>query len=508
MKSISNRIPVRLSVAALVCAALAAGSALAISHESAKDSPSEHPAVNVPVDESSVPRDTLPRGSFAPIVKRVGPGVVKIETTTTIKNASMQEYPGVNDPFFQQFFGNRFGRMHPPGGPGVQREHGLGSGVIVAKNGYILTNNHVVDGASEVKVTLQDGREFTAKVIGRDPKSDIAVVKIDANDLPVVPLADSDNVQVGDVVLAVGNPFGVGQTVTEGIVSATGRGNVGIEDYEDFIQTDAAINPGNSGGALVDIDGRLVGINTAIMSRSGGSQGVGFAIPSSLARNVMGSLIAYGHVTRGYLGVMIQNVTPALAQEFNLKDSSGALIGDVVPGGPAASAGFKDGDVVLEFNGRKVTDSRHLQLEVAETKPGTTVPVRIVRDNETKTLNVSVKQLPGTEPLAEAGSRNGGDTAALNDVSVSDIDEQARGQFNLPKDVQGAVVTQVGPDSAAAQAGLKPGDVIEEINRHPVKNADEAVQLTGNAKNKRTLLRVWENGGSHYVVVDESDNAG
>jgi serine protease Do len=205
---------------------------------------------------------------------------------------------------------------------------------------------------------------------------------------------------------------------------------------------------------------------------------------------------------------MIQNVTPALAQEFNLKDSSGALIGDVVPGGPAASAGFKDGDVVLEFNGRKVTDSRHLQLEVAEIKPGTTVPVRIVRDNETKTLNVSVKQLPGTEPLAEAGSRNGGDTAALNDVSVSDIDEQARGQFNLPKDVQGAVVTQVGPDSAAAQAGLKPGDVIEEINRHPVKNADEVVQLTGNAKNKRTLLRVWENGGSHYVVVDESDNAG
>ena len=386
--------------------------------------------------------------------------------------------------------------------------HGLGSGVIITKDGYILTNNHVVDGAKEVKVTMEDGHEYPAKVIGRDPKTDLAVVKIDATNLPVVPMADSDKVQVGDVVLAIGNPFGVGQTVTKGIVSATDRGNVGIEAYENFIQTDAAINPGNSGGALVDIQGRLIGINTAILSRSGGSQGVGFAIPSAIARNVMESLITNGHVTRGYLGVMIQNVTPALADEFKLKDSKGALIGDVVEGGPAAKAGFKPGDVIVEYDGKKVTDSRHLQLHVADTKPGTTVPVEILRNGESKTLQVTVKQLPGTEQLAEDNSHDNGDTEALKGVAVSDIDPQARREFNIPKDVQGAVVTQVEPGSAAAEAGLKPGVVIQDINHRPVTNSEDAIKLTAKASSKRTLLRVWENGGSRFIVVDESKNAG
>ena len=372
-------------------------------------------------------------------------------------------------------------RCSPRGQLGPQREHGLGSGVIVTKDGYILTNNHVVDNAKEVKVTLQDGREFTAKVVGRDAKSDIAVVKIEAKDLPVVPMADSDKVQVGDIVLAIGNPFGVGQTVTEGIVSAKNRGNMGIEDYEDFIQTDAAINPGNSGGALVDVDGRLIGINTAILSRSGGSQGVGFAIPSDLARNVMESLVQYGHVTRGYLGVMIQDVTPTLAKEFKLKESSGALVGDVVPDGPAAKAGFKDGDVVLEFNGKGVADSRQLKLTVAETKPGSTVPVKVWRDGSVKTLEVTVKELPGTEQLAENNTDNK-DTGTLNGVAVSDLDPQTRQQFNLPDTVKGAVITEVKPDSASAEAGLKPGDVIEEINRHTVKSAEDAVRLTENAQ--------------------------
>jgi len=309
------------------------------------------------------------------------------------------------------------------------------------------------------------------------------------------------------VVLAIGNPFGVGQTVTEGIVSAKNRGNVGIEDYEDFIQTDAAINPGNSGGALVDIDGRLIGINTAILSRSGGSQGVGFAVPTDLARSVMESLVQYGHVTRGYLGVMIQNVTPALAQEFKLKDSRGALIGEVVPQGPAEKAGFKPGDVVMSFDGKKVTESRQLQLQVAQTKPGTTVPVEIMRNGDSKTLEVTVKQLPGDENLAEA--QNGEtDTGTLNGVAVSDLDQQTRDQFHLPRNVQGAVITQVDPASAAADAGLRPGVVIQEINHHPVKNANEAIQLTENASDKKTLLRIWENGGSHYVVVDESKQPG
>ena len=478
-----------------------AGSAVAF-NINAKDKTS-HATVNVPIDETVVARDTLPHGSYAPVVKRVTPAVVKIVTTTRV---NAPEMPGFNDPFWRHFFGDQFGQMPQNSAPEIQ--HGLGSGVIVTKDGYILTNNHVVDGAKEVKVTLPDGREFTAKVIGRDPKSDIAVVKIDANDLPTVPLADSEKVEVGDVVLAIGNPFGVGQTVTSGIVSAKDRGNMGIEDYEDFIQTDAAINPGNSGGALVDINGRLIGINTAILSRSGGSQGVGFAIPSDLARTVMTSLVKNGHVTRGYLGVMIQNISPELADEFKLKDTKGALISDVVPNGPAAKAGLKDGDVVTDFNGQPVTDSRRLQLAVAETAPGSSVKLEILRDGEKKTVDVTVKQLPGSDKLAEANPSNDNDTGTLNGVEVADLDQQARQQFNIPGDVKGAVVTQVDPGSAAAEAGLKPGAVIQEINRKPVKSADDAVKLTENSDDKRTLVRVWENGGSHYVVVDESNKTG
>jgi serine protease Do len=490
----------------LATAAAVAGSALAFEH-SLQGKP-ERVALKVPVDESPIARDGLPRGSYAPIVKKVSPGVVKIVTTTRLHNVSMGQFPDSNDPFWRHFFGNQFGQMIPAPPQGPQVEHGIGSGVIVTKNGYILTNNHVVDGAKEVKVTLQDGRDFIAKVVGRDPKSDIAVVKIDATDLPTVPLADSDKVQVGDVVLAIGNPFGVGQTVTKGIVSATDRGNVGIEDLEDFIQTDAAINPGNSGGALVDIDGRLIGVNTAIMTHSGGSQGVGFAVPSNLARTVMQSLVQYGHVTRGYLGVKIQNVTPSLAQEFNLKQSNGALIGDVMPNSPADKAGLKPGDVVREFNGKAVTDSRHLQLEVAATKPDTSVPMIVLRNGDKLTLNVEVRQMPDSGQLAQAKDDNSSDTGTLNGVGVSDLDPQTRQQLDVPRNVQGAVVTQVDPASPAAEAGLRPGDVIEEINHHQVRNAEQAVKLTERRDSKQTLVRVWDKDGSHYIVVDESKNAG
>ena len=493
----------RVVVPALAVALIAGGAAVALSEDLGKNA--EHVNVTVPLDEKSVARDTLPHGSYAPVVKMVAPAVVKIETTTVVKNSPDQGTPDFNDPFWQQFFGNQFGQRMPHQQRQL-RQHGLGSGVIVTKDGYILTNNHVVDGASEVKVTMTDGREFTAKVIGRDPKTDIAVVKIKADNLPTVPLADSDKVEVGDVALAVGNPFGVGQTVTKGIVSATGRAGMGIEDYEDFIQTDAAINPGNSGGALVDIDGRLIGINTAIMSRSGGSQGVGFAVPTDIARNVMQGLVAYGHVTRGYLGVMIQNVTPELADQFNLKQAHGALIGEVTPDSPASKAGLQDGDVVLDYNGKAITDSHHLQMAVADTQPGTTVPVVVLRNGSKENLNVTVKQLPGTEQLADNNADNAKDNGSLNGVGVADVDSQARQQFNIPKAVTGAVVTQVDPSSASADAGLKAGDVIEEINHHAVKDADQAVQLTEKSTaDKKTLLRVWANGGSHYVVIDESN---
>ena len=496
---IPNRFRNRVVISALTGALIAGGAVVALSGETGKTA--DHPSVNLPLDENSVPRDSLPRGSYAPVVKLVAPAVVKIETTTTIKNTPALDMPGFNDPFLQQFFGRQSRRMPP------QHQHGIGSGVIVTKDGYILTNNHVVDGANEVTVTLTDGREFTAKVVGRDPKSDIAVVKIAADNLPVVPVADSDKVEVGDVVLAVGNPFGVGQTVTKGIVSAKERGGMGIEDYENFIQTDAAINPGNSGGALVDVDGRLIGINTAILSRSGGSQGVGFAVPSDLARNVMHNLIAYGHVTRGYLGVSIQNVTPVLAEEFKLKTAEGALVSEVQADSPAAKAGFKDGDVVLEFNGRKVTDSLHLRLAVADTKPGSSVPVEVLRNGKKETLKATVQQLPGSEQLAGNEPGSSKDTGTLNGVGVADVDPQLRSEFNIPKNVNGAVITQVDPSSASADAGLKPGDVIEEINHQAVKGADDAVNLTSNPSDKRTLLRVWANGGSHYVVVDESKSS-
>ncbi len=377
MKRIFQHLSSRVAAFVLGGAVVAAGSALAFTQKSKAEA--EAPAPKIAVDERPIARDLGGHNSFAPIVKKVAPGVVKVFTTSKAHNMSFNGAPEMDD-FFRHFFGDQFPGRGSRRNFNMPRQVGIGSGVIVTKDGYILTNNHVVDGADEVKVSMQDGHEFTAKVIGRDPKSDVAVIKIDAKDLPAVPIADSDKVEVGDVVLAIGNPFGIGQTVTTGIVSATGRGGTVGLDYEDFIQTDAAINPGNSGGALVDTDGRLVGINTAILSRSGGNQGIGFAIPTNLARDVMDSLIKDGHVTRGYLGVMIQDINPALAKEFKLKNNSGALIGDVTPKSPAEKAGLKSGDVILEFDGKKVTDSRHLKLEVARTKPGETVPIKVLRD--------------------------------------------------------------------------------------------------------------------------------
>ncbi|HWQ91473.1 MAG TPA: DegQ family serine endoprotease, partial [Clostridia bacterium] len=436
--------------------------------------------------------------------KQVAPGVVKVFTSARVQRTSMEGAPGEMDDLLRRFFGDQFGGRSLRPAPGLPRQQGIGSGVIVTKDGYILTNNHVVDGADEVRVGLQDGRELTARVVGRDPKTDIAVIKVEGESLPTVPMADSDQVEVGDVVLAVGNPFGIGQTVTTGIVSATRRGGTLGLDYEDFIQTDAAINPGNSGGALVDAEGRLIGINTAILSRSGGNQGIGFAIPTNLARDVMESIVQDGRVTRGYLGVMIQDVTPNLAQEFKLKDAQGALVGEVTEGSPAEGAGLRNGDVIVEFNGKKVADSRRLKLEVARTKPGQTVPVKILRNGSAKTLQTTVNELPGSEQVASNNSSSGEDTGTLNGVGVANIDNQVRNQLKLPKGLKGAVITQVEPDSAAAEAGLRPGDVIQEINRNPVAGADDAIKLTEKTESKKTLVRVWREGGSRYVVVDES----
>ncbi|MEQ1860322.1 MAG: DegQ family serine endoprotease [Chthoniobacteraceae bacterium] len=437
--------------------------------------------------------------SFAPVIKRVSPSVVKVVSSTRVQNTGLDEFS--DNPFFRRFFGEEGAAPRRPSPP---RESGLGSGVIVTADGYVLTNNHVIDRATGLKVALHDGREFSAKVIGTDPKTDLAVIKIDATGLPAIQMTDSEQVEVGDAVLAIGNPFGIGQTVTTGIVSAMGRSAIGL-DYEDFIQTDAAINPGNSGGALVDVEGRLVGINTAILSRSGGNQGIGFAIPSTLAREVMESLITDGKVTRGYLGVMIQDLNPTLAKKFNAAGATGALVGDVTPRSPAESAGLASGDVVTEFDGKPVTDSRHLKLQVARVKPGQSVEVKLLRDGKPKTLAVKVGELPNSDKLAKAGSDSKtGDTGTLNGVGVGALDAHTRRELNIPAEINGAVITSVDRDSAAAQSGLMAGDVILEINREKVTSPEDAVRLTGRATDKTTLVKVWSRGGQRYLVVDEN----
>jgi serine protease Do len=455
--------------------------------------------------------------SYAPIVKRVAPSVVTIYSTVTVRQRSGLG-PFLDDPILRRFFGDDSGQ---PGPSRSRREQSLGSGVIVSSDGYILTANHVVQGAESVKVALAAGdKEFKATVIGADPPTDIAVLKIESNKpLPAVAIADSDRLEVGDVVLAVGNPFSVGQTVTLGIISALGRGGLGIAGYEDFIQTDAAINPGNSGGALVDAQGRLVGINTAILSRSGGFQGVSFAVPINMGRYVMERLIATGKVARGYLGVSIQPLTPELAKEFDLPDeSSGALVGEVTSKSAAAKAGIKDGDVIVELNGKKVTDPRSLRLLVAQGLPGTKVTLKVLRSEgghkpAEKTLSATLAELPEEFSIGQSRSREdeGRQPAAdlLDGVEVGDLDPAARRELGVPRQMRGALVTNVEAGSTAAEAGLRPMDVIVEINRQPVRSADEAIALSEKVSGDRVLLRVWSRtangvGGMRYIVVENA----
>jgi serine protease Do len=461
-------------------------------------------AIAVHRDPQPVKRGPLEQSSFSDVVKRVSPSVVKIITETKAKKMQLNgnQFPFA-DPMFRQFFGGRMPEMRQ------EPTSGLGSGVIISSDGYVVTNNHVVDGADTLKVTLSDGRELTAKVVGRDPQTDVAVIKVDAKNLPAITFADSDNIEVGDRVLAIGNPFGIGETVTSGIISGKGR-QVGIladvEGFENFLQTDAAINPGNSGGALVDVQGRLVGMNSAILSRSGGFQGVGFAVPANMVSHVADSLVKNGKVVRGYLGVRIQNITPSLAESFKLKDNKGALVADVEPAAPAAKAGLKSGDVITKIDGKPVSDANSVTLAVTSTAPGTKLNLEVLRDGQTKDVAVTTGQRPGSHNKSddESLSQNDNDTGVLNGVGVDDLDPETREQLNLPGRVKGAVITSVDPDSAAARAGLHTGDVILEINKKPVHSAQDAVKLTEKADSKKTLLKLWSHGNTIYVVVDET----
>lgn len=498
--------PAAFSAAVLGAAALAVGTTFALTDPAPTPKSVDPSQPELKVEHAPVDRGRTPAGSFAPIVQKVAPSVVEVFVTS--KGGGNQQGGEDESDLFQRFFGQQQKRRGAPGNEDsfAPRQHGLGSGVIVSVDGYILTNRHVVNGATEIRVALSDGREFSAKLIGADEKTDVAVIKIKATELPAMTFADSNELAVGDIVLAVGNPFGITQSVTQGIVSGKDRVTGNATD-EDFIQTDAAINPGNSGGALVDVEGRLVGINTAILSRTGGNQGIGFAIPSNLCQWVMTSLVKSGHVERGYLGVSIQSLTPALAQQFGLDKITGALVSDVTSGGPAEKGGIKSGDVVKTYNGQTVRDSAQFKLQVAETAPGTKVPMQVIRDRQSKDLEVTVNNQPG-QPYAK-GSRpdatNGKGHEALVGVAVVDLDGNTRRQLNAPESVRGAVITDVPQNSAAYEAGLRDGDVIVEINHHAVKGAQDAVDLTAHPTSNQTLVKAWTRNGVRYFNVEEDN---
>jgi serine protease Do len=452
-------------------------------------------------------------GAYERIAQAVLPSIVAIETTQVIHVQANN--PFFSDPFFRQFFGNMF-----PNVPQTQREHALGSGTIVSPDGYILTNDHVIRHATDITVVLHDKRELKGKVVGADRDSDIAVIKINAHDLPTAVLGDSSKLQVGDQVMAFGNPYQQYFTMTSGIVSALARSNMAPEPVpENFIQTDAPINPGNSGGALVNIRGQVIGVPTWIISGGGGPEGqgaflgIGFAIPINNAKHIMTDLIKTGKVQRGYLGAMVGLLTPPLASEFKVPDTNGALIQNVSPNGPAAKAGLKAGDVIRTMNGKPVSSSDDLTIRVMNTDPGTTVTFGILRDGKpmdvkvtlgTRPANLSAYGAPGGQNQQQPGGQGGAPkTGALAGVSVQNLTPDIRQQLQLPSDVQGVVVTDVSPNSPAAEY-LTQGDVIESVNRQPVRNVGEYYHLAAQAKGQ-TLLRVDHQGEALFVVISPGE---
>jgi serine protease Do len=452
------------------------------------------------------PNEGLSKTGFAPVVKAVLPSVVNISTSKVVR-ASNEMYMDPNGgdsedmpPFFQQFFGqqgpNSRSRQQKPQS---HREESLGSGVIVSPEGYILTNNHVIDGASDVRVTLADKRQLTAKVVGADPKTDIAVLKVEGNGFAPITVGDSSKIQVGDYALAVGDPFGVGQTVTMGIVSAMNRGNLGIEDYEDFIQTDAPINPGNSGGALINDRGELIGINTAILSHgSGGNEGIGFAVPVNLARAVMTQILDHGKVNRAYLGIMVQDITPAIAKSMGLHEMRGVLVGDVSPAGPAQKNGIQRGDVILELNGKQMEDSRELRMAISMMNPDATVKLKLLRNGTPSDMTIKLGELPPEKEQAKA--EEGNSEGIFDGVSLENLDSQTAKQLGLSAATAGVVVTEISPSSSQASSGLRRGDVIQEVNHQPVKNVaqlEEAVKKAG----KNPLLLVNRQGNTMFIAM-------
>lgn len=451
--------------------------------------------------------DTLERQNraYERIAESVTPAVVAIQSTQVVK---VQQSPFLIDPFFRQFFG---GMMPGFNVPREQREHALGSGVIVSDSGYIVTNEHVVSKASSIDVQLSDHRTFKGKVVGADRQTDVAVIKIEANHLPVAPFGDSSQMKVGDIVMAFGNPFGQYFTVTRGSVSALGRSLGDREKFEDFIQTDAAIDPGNSGGALVNVHGQVIGINTAILSGNsgpegeGGFMGIGFAITSNPAKHVMEDLIDTGKVSRGYLGVDIGGLSEDLARQFKIPDTAGALVQDVTPGGPADKAGLKSGDVIRKLNGQTVGSNGQLTAMVTNMSPGTEVTVELIRDGQPMTVRVRLGERPSNLGVTGRAGKAPSE-GTLRGITVQNLTPDIREQLGLPPGARGVVVTNVDPNSPAAQA-LQQGDVIDSINRHPVNSVGDFNRWAADAKGQ-TLLRVNRQGFGQFIVISPSDNGG
>lgn len=498
-KSVQKAVVASLAIAAVGAVLIWGGQSLPSSHASSGIQPAAT-AVALPITPAA--------NGFTEVAKAVTPAVVNITTVTGEKVSDGRKIPDELRDRMEEFFGGPQSPGVPrgfrgPQGPGEPRGHrggGQGSGVIVSPDGYVLTNNHVIEGAQEVTVTLPDKREFKGTIVGADPKTDLAVVKIDGQNLPTVVWGDATKLQVGEYVLAVGNPFGLNSTVTLGIVSALGRGRMGITQYEDFIQTDAAINPGNSGGALVNTRGELVGINTAIFSQTGGYQGVGFAVPTSMGKPIYESLVKTGKVVRGYLGVGIQDLSQDLAKSFGIKNAKGALVSDVKEESPADQAGLKQGDVITAYQGSPVADAVTLQRLVTRTAVGVKVPVKVIRDGHEKDLTVTVgEQLDTTKTAkAEAGEAD----YAFAGLAVQDLDRETAKELGIKGKAQGVVVTGVEPESGAEKAGLMAGDVIREINRQPVKSVKEFEKASSAIKKgDNVLILINRHGNALFLTA-------
>ena len=448
---------------------------------------------------AQAPAPRIETNTYAGVVEQVAPAVVTIRAASRVR--APQQHPFVDDPFFREFFGDRLPQMQPR----EQIRQGLGSGVIISPDGHVVTNHHVVDGAEDIKVELPDRRTFDAKLIGSDPPSDLAVLKIDAQGLPVLALGDSDRVRVGDIVLAVGNPLNVGQTVTMGIISAKGRAT-GLSDgsFEDFLQTDAPINQGNSGGALVNTQGEVIGINSQIVSGMGGGNiGIGFAIPSNMARTVVEQLISSGRVRRGQLGVTVQPVTADLAASLGLREARGVIVNQVLPGSAADRAGLRQGDVIVALNGEPVNEPNLLRNRVAGSAPGTEVTLTVVREGREQEMKVTLGEF---QDRASAEPRRGGDEGDAEGggrlgITASPLTPELAARLRLPEGANGLVVTGVDPGGPAAEAGIRQGDLIIEANRRPVRSVDDLREAIRQSGDRPVLLLVSRGGQTSFIPI-------